>query len=72
MMSVECLLNDRFLPPGLPPGTTIDEKYVLNTDTNYTNNDNHYVLVGYTATHIHYDKVMARWEVKVRTDPETK
>ena len=56
---------------GLPQGTTLDEKYVLNTDTNYTNNDNHYVLVGYTASLMHHIKSMSKWELRVRTDTET-
>ena len=44
---------------------------MLNTDTNYTNNDNHYVLVGYTGSWLHYSKSLAKWELKVRTDTET-
>ena len=55
----------------MPPGTTLDEKYVLNTDANYTVDDNHYVLVGYTASWLHHDKSTARWELRVRTDSNT-
>ena len=55
----------------MPQGTKLDEKYVLNTDTKYTDNDNHYVFVGYTASCLHYNKSMAKWELRVRTDTDT-